>query len=207
MKNTIDRLIKIGVWTTVLLLIIRCIPDRGTLIELWMERRVGELIYSIVGYVGEAIAVSSILMKAFDLWVWKWPIVRRIIKTPVLYKEYKGKIISSYDDNKEYKGTLSIKQTYTSISIRFKTKESSSYSITAAIVENNDVNQLIYTYQNDPKANIQKRSPIHHGTAILEIDNVERIEGNYFTERGHSGSMVFLCQKKPGGGQSKRKKK
>lgn len=203
MKNTIDKLIKIGVWITVILFIIRCIPARETLVELWTGGYVGELIYSMVGYVGEAITVSFILMKAFDLWIWKWPIVRRIIKMPILYKEYKGKIISTYD-NKEHKGTLSIKQTYTGINIRLKTKESSSYSITATIVENNDVNQLIYTYQNDPKANIQKRSPIHHGTAILEVDNVEKIEGNYFTERGHSGSMVFLCQKKQGNGQSKK---
>ncbi|KMV77993.1 hypothetical protein HMPREF0979_01242 [Coprobacillus sp. 8_1_38FAA] len=56
---------------------------------------------------------------------------------------------------------------------------------------------MIYTYQNDPRANIQEHSPIHHGTAILNIDNIDKIEGNYFTERGTVGYMVFtVCQKK-----------
>lgn len=45
--------------------------------------------------------------------------------------------------------------------------------------------------------NIQERSLLHHGTAILNIDNIDKIEGNYFTERGTVGHMVFtVCPQK-----------
>ena len=107
-------------------------------------------------------------------------------------KEYKGKLTSSFD-NKDYKGNLTINQTFTKLSIKFKSSESSSYSIVASIIDNNDTNQLIYTYQNDPKANIQDRSQIHYGTAILSVDNVSKIEGNYYTGRGSFGYMVFTA--------------
>ena len=110
---------------------------------------------------------------------------------------YDGELKSSYNERKKYKGRLTVKQTFTKISLKYKSDESSSFSIIADIIDDHDVNQLIYTYQNDPKANIQERSPIHHGTAILNIDNIDKIEGNYFTERGTVGYMVFtVCPQK-----------
>ena len=194
MENTSDKLTKIGVWTTVILFVIRCLPSVSSLIDFWKTRDIFQLAYSVAGYLGEALAIGFLVVKLFDLWIWRWIIIRKLHKIPVLAKTYKGKLESDFD-NKIYKGTLSITQTFSKVNIRFKSDESSSYSITATIICNNDVNQLIYTYQNDPKANIQKRSRIHHGTAILNIDNVDKIEGNYFTERGTTGHMTFSSVK------------
>lgn len=192
MRNTVDKLIKIGVWVTAILFVIRCILAISVLAGLWQSRDFLGLIYNVISYVGEAIAIGLIIVKVFDLWIWKWKIIQRIHRVPVLKKEYNGKLTSSFD-NKNYKGALSINQTFTKLSIKFKSNESSSYSIVASIIDKNDTNQLIYTYQNDPKANIQKRSPIHYGTAILSVDNVSKIEGNYFTGRGTFGYMVFTA--------------
>ncbi len=192
MKNTVDKLIKIGVWVTAILFVIRCILSIGVLTGLWQSREFLGLIYNVISNVGEAIAVGLIIVKLFDLWIWKWKVVQKIHRVPVLAKEYKGKLTSSFD-NKDYKGNLNINQTFTKLSIKFKSSESSSYSIVASIIDNNDTNQLIYTYQNDPKANIQERSPIHYGTAILSVDNVKRIEGSYYTSRGSVGYMVFTA--------------
>ena len=63
----------------------------------------------------------------------------------------------------------------------------------------NQKNQLVYTYQNDPKQTIQNRSRIHYGTAILNIKrkkNAMLLEGDYWTGRNTSGSMSFSRQRK-----------
>ena len=192
MKNALDKLIKFGVWITVILFIIRCIPSIGVLIAAWRSRDYLGFAYNVASYVGEAIAVGFIIIKLFDVWIWKWKPLRKLHGIPVLAKDYKGKLSSSFD-KKDYKGNLTIKQTFSRISIKFMSNESFSYSIVASIIDNNDTNQLIYTYHNDPKATIQERSPIHYGTAILSVDNVGKIEGNYFTSRGSVGYMTFTA--------------
>lgn len=192
MRNAVDKLIKIGVWVTAILFVIRCIPSIGLLADLWQSRDFLGLMYNTISYVGEAIAFGFIIVKLFDSWIWKWKVVQKFHRVPALAKEYKGELTSSFD-NKDYKGNLIINQTFTKLSIKFKSNESSSYSIVASIIDNNDTSQLIYTYQNDPKANIQKRSPIHYGTAILSVDNVNKIEGSYYTSRGSVGYMVFTA--------------
>ena len=48
---------------------------------------------------------------------------------------------------------------------------------------------LIYTYLNTPRAEIQDRSAIHYGTAMLSIDDPKHLAGNYFTIRKSRGSM------------------
>ena len=190
-----EKLVKIGIWTTSIIFILRCIPSMKEVLALWNEGAFGKLVYTLFGYIGEAIAIGFIIIKLFDLWIWKWKYFSKIHGIPVLAQTYDGEISSSYDDSKTYKGVLTIKQTFSKISVKYKSDESSSFSVIATIIDNYDVNQLIYTYQNNPKANIQERSPIHHGTAILNIDNVTKIEGNYFTERGTVGYMVFIaCQ-------------
>ena len=50
---------------------------------------------------------------------------------------------------------------------------------------------LIYTYLNTPRAEIQDRSAIHYGAAMLNVDDPKRLTGNYFTTRLSRGSMDF----------------
>ncbi|MBQ6626301.1 MAG: hypothetical protein IIX27_03315, partial [Ruminococcus sp.] len=63
--------------------------------------------------------------------------------------------------------------------------------VTATIDNRDNVQHLIYTYQNEPKGEIQDRSPIHYGTAILDVTNPNEIKGNYYTSRNSRGSMTF----------------
>ncbi len=194
MKNSMEKLVKIGIWTTIILFILRCIPSMKGILELWNGGDFLKLVYTLFGYIGEAIAAGFIIIKVFDLWIWKWKYIAKVHGIPVLAQTYDGEISSTYDESKIYKGILTIKQTFSKISVKYKSEESGSFSVIATIIDNYNVNQLIYTYQNNPKANIQERSPIHHGTAILNIDDVKKIEGNYFTERGTVGYMVFTAR-------------
>lgn len=73
------------------------------------------------------------------------------------------------------------------------TIESHSNSITAVIENVNNEKQLIYTFINTPKAELQDGSAIHFGTAMLCIDDPKRIRGNYYTSRLTRGSMDFIA--------------
>lgn len=60
------------------------------------------------------------------------------------------------------------------------------------IDKNRDVKQLIYSYYNEPDANIRERSPLHYGTTKLDIktDN-KMMVGEYWTNRGSQGAITL----------------
>ena len=49
--------------------------------------------------------------------------------------------------------------------------------------------KLIYTYLNNPRDELQ--SPIDNGTVIIDIDNPNWLEANYYTGWKTRGSMRF----------------
>lgn len=155
--------------------------------------KIFELGYSIFGFIGESITVAAFLMFVFNKWAWKWKLIRLLHSVPILYNRYSGTFVSDYD-HKERNGELIINQTFLNISVVFNTAESSSRSITATIDNCDDLQRLIYTYQNEPKGEIQDRSPIHYGTAILDVTKPNEIGGNYYTGRKSRGSMTFTCK-------------
>lgn len=195
MDKSQNDLIKIGSWTIAIIFLIRILLARKVVVVDFCSGNFISLAYGLTGYLGEAVGLGFIFLKLFDSWIWKIKIVQKLTGKTSLAKEYKGKIHSDYDD-RVYKGTLTIKQTYSQIFVSFKSAESSSHSIVATIKKNDGINRLIFTYQNEPRANIQDRSPIHYGTAILDIDNVDVIEGDYYTGRNTRGHMIFSSVKK-----------
>ena len=84
------------------------------------------------------------------------------------------------------------------IQIKLYSNESKSNSIVAAfnIDENRDILQLCYSYQNNPKATLQKKSPIHYGSVILDIKgNGQQMEGQYWTSRNTTGDISIKKRK------------
>ena len=133
-------------------------------------------------------------MAVFNKWAWKWKWLHWIHDVPVLARNYNGTFISDYDGVKRF-GMLVINQTFLTVTVQLKTDESNSRSLTASFSEVQSVKHLIYNYQNDPRAEIQDRSPIHYGTAMLNVSNPMILEGNYFTGRKSRGSMKFEAVK------------
>ena len=132
-------------------------------------------------------------MACFNKWLWRWkPLNWLSGGMPILAKKYKGKIrFHSDDGDPERESEIVIKQTFLNVIVKLRTEESSSNSVTATIKEENGSKMLIYTYLNIPRAEIQDRSEIHYGTAMLNVDDPKRLIGNYFTTRKSSGSMDF----------------
>lgn len=166
--------------------------------ETWGDGGVTSVLRDAVQLLGQSLTVTVILMKLFDKYAWKWKLVRRIHDVPVLSKTYVGTIYSSYeekDDGKNVKaersGHLHVYQTFTKTVVELTTKESSSRSVMSYLGKDQGGARLIYTYQNDPSIDIQERSPIHYGTAVLRVNAAGSLKGFYFTTRKTTGEMEF----------------
>ncbi|MGX8700590.1 Cap15 family cyclic dinucleotide receptor domain-containing protein [Caproiciproducens sp.] len=188
------KFVNISIWLTAILLLVRLLISWTDVKDMWEAGHIFSLCYSFFGFIGEAIGVTAIVMAVFNKRAWKWKWLRWTHDIPVLAKSYNGEFISDYDGIKRL-GTMIIDQTFLSVAVQLKTDESSSRSLAASFSDVQSVRYLIYTYQNDPHAEIQDRSPMHYGTAILNVSNPMILEGNYFTGRKSRGSMKFEAEK------------
>lgn len=139
---------------------------------------------------------------AFDRWIWKWLYVRRwFSQTPDLNGTWKVTLQSDWINPETKQGIgpieciMTIRQTYSKLSARLFTAESSSYAVSQKIVRQNDgVFQFFATYQNTPDISLRgKRSEIHLGAFVLELrgEPTESLVGHYWTDRGTKGKMVL----------------
>lgn len=193
MTETSKKFMTMSIWVAIVLFALRCWIGWGDLSTAVAEKKTVECGYSIFGYAGEAIGVATLFMACFNKWFWRWkPLNWLSGGMPVLAKKYKGKIRFHRDGiDLEYDSEISIEQTFLNVTVKLGTDESSSNSVSATIKEENGSKMLIYSYLNTPRAEIQDRSAIHYGTAMLNVDNPKHLTGNYYTTRLSRGSMDF----------------
>lgn len=163
----------------------------------------------IIDCIGKSVTIISILSVAFCVHFWKCKIFQKwLVLIPNLNGVWTGYIASDWINPTTGEKipviltTLTIKQSLFITSCVIKTQESKSRSILSSFVidEDNQIMQLAYTYQNEPDQNIQERSRMHFGTAVLDISIQNGgyvLEGKYWTNRKTSGQMTFSCQEKP----------
>lgn len=192
MDDNMKKFLNMSIYISIFFLLIRCAISFEDIKQLWGNDSVLNVGYNLWGYTGESIGSAAIIMVIFNKWAWKWKIIRYFHNVPVLSKKYKGTFISNVDQVSR-DGEIFIAQTFLSVSVQLKTEESSSWSIVATLHKTEGVDRLIYTYQNESRAEIRKRSPIHYGTALLNINDSTILEGNYYTDRNTSGSMKFVA--------------
>ena len=185
MENKYGKLIKIAMWMAVLLFVVRCVIS-------WTSIAAGVTAYELFGYAGEAIGLAVVLTAFYERKLWKY---NPWETTPKLYTKYVGKFTSTYDSIAR-EGTLDIKQTLSTVSVIFTTKESKSRSLSASINDILGEKQLTYCYINQPKSEFRHRSEIHYGTAMLTILENGRLEGQYYTDRQTLGDMEFVPEEK-----------
>ena len=143
-----------------------------------------------------SISFTAIIVVLFVSWAWRWRGFQGwFVPIPNLNGKWEGSI--KFKDNGEdrtRKVSVDIKQTFLSIVVRFRSKESNSLSFCSSfnIDEKRGIKQLIYSYQNDPNANIRETSPVHFGTTKLDIgtDN-KSLTGEYWTSRETMGTIVL----------------
>lgn len=95
-------------------------------------------------------------------------------------------------------GTATIRQTFSSISIRLETKSSTSFLLAERVIRHGDgASEVIAVYQSDPSIHLRGiESEIHYGAFRYSISGSPPVEmkGHYWTDRGTSGSIRLIKQ-------------
>jgi len=130
----------------------------------------------------------GILFKWFDQKLWRSKLIRwtSLLKVPVLVGEWRGYVVSSFDDHKKsHEITVRISQTWTRIMILLSSGTSHSHTLTASIqVQEPEGMVLTYQFENQPKPHALKTMEIHIGTARLVFAADRVLEGYYYSGRG-----------------------
>lgn len=151
-------------------------------------------------------SIVFILTIIFSKWMWKWSIFYDwLVPFPNLNGTFKGFIHSTWVD--PYTGIkpepipciLSIKQSFMRISCVMRTAEMTSYSFSESFDLDKDkqMKRISYSYDSNPKSNVQQRSPKHSGTIKFSIsENPLSLMGEYWTERKTTGDIELSFWKK-----------
>ncbi len=196
MTETAKKFLNISIWVSIILFALRCWISWETLTQLVNANIIAEFGYSLFAYAGEAIGIAALFMAGFNKFLWRWKPINIITgRMPILSKKYKGTIKFEYEGKKQTRILeMMIEQSFLNVSVRIKTSESSSNSLTAIIETVDSERQLIYTYINVPRAEIQNRSAVHYGTAMIRVDDPKCLTGNYYTMRLSRGSMQLNAE-------------
>ena len=148
----------------------------------------------LFGDLSKTVCGLTIISSLFISFGWKWKIFKGwLVVIPNLSGKWTGTMYSNYETPPlEIPTEVEIKQTFFHTIVKLKTGESKSNSLVASfdIDKDKGVAQLIYTYQNIPKATVQDRSEIHYGTTILDISEDEtELNGFYWTNRETKGDL------------------
>lgn len=142
--------------------------------------------------------VVLLTIEVFDRWVWRWRLLHPwFVKRPVLHGTWRARFVSNWTDpatGAPYvgRGYMVIRQTYSRLSMRLVTPESSSELLVHEIVRAHDgTYSVLAVYRNDPNAAVRARSQIHYGAFRLTVSDspLETIRGVYWTDRLTCGDL------------------
>ncbi len=148
-----------------------------------------------VGRLGIVSSVLVALLWVFNRWLWRVPLIVRVLNTgPVLRGTWKGKLTSRFDDQRR-PVYLAVRQSFTEIEIRMLTEESTSETTSSQLLRRPEGLAVVeYAYNNIPRATVRDRSSVHFGAARLECTGQRptRLEGGYWTDRGTTGDIELI---------------
>ncbi|MCB9689731.1 MAG: hypothetical protein H6735_32130 [Alphaproteobacteria bacterium] len=148
----------------------------------------------------------ALVLAGFDRWLWRIPGLVHVHGVPDLNGTWKGELRSMWIDPATGASPppiptfVVIRQTYTAISVRTFTVESSSVSIAAGLVAEPDGSLVLtYLFRNEPKLSVQDRSRLHHGGVKAALaGESDKLKGSYWTDRASKGELSLVrIDKKP----------
>jgi len=134
----------------------------------------------------------------FDRLIWRLPLVNRLAARPCLRGAWEGILVPRSARGKNRMAgrsipiAVAIEQTFSTIAVRLRTRESGSVSLAAQLHREPDGSwMLATTYRNDPDLSVRKRSPIHYGATLLSLggDPPDAMKGHYWTDRDTKGDI------------------
>ena len=138
------------------------------------------------------LGIAGGLYEAFDKWLWRGFRKPGIVKVPDLQGQWEVDGYTSFDQTKSFKASVTIRQTWTHISVYLETEQSTSQSLAASLLSNQPEEPvLVYHYRNEPKPHAGETMHAHKGTAVLRLKNAQYMEGEYYSgrDRRNYGSL------------------
>ena len=116
MNEQQKKFLYITIWVFAICLLLRLLIS-GQEIAVNLKSDILALVYSAIGYIGEAISVTAIIMAIFEKTAWRWPLLSKIHNVPILFANYVGSFKTDYDQN-ERNCELTIEQSFTTIKVK-----------------------------------------------------------------------------------------
>ena len=147
-------------------------------------------------------AVLALLI--FDLFLWRirW-LQGWLVHRPDLRGTWKVELRSDWrdpaggDPRGPIAAFLCVRQSYSKLSMRLLTAESSSELAGSEIVQAADGTfQIAAVYRNEPRLIVREKNPIHYGAILLVVRGTppDSLSGHYWTDRKTRGEIVSLAQ-------------
>ncbi|WP_412030606.1 hypothetical protein [Deinococcus yunweiensis] len=144
-------------------------------------------------------AIFGALLALFQGWLWRtW--VGRLLQWPIpnLTGTWRGTVMPGVPPAGQPLAPpsevyLVVRQTAFGFRATLLSVQSASRTVAAEFTQLNGDVELVYSYVNTPLQNIQHRSPVHQGTAVLTMASgrPRSMRGLYFTQRLTRGELLF----------------
>jgi hypothetical protein len=155
---------------------------------------------------GVAVSALTALCLGFNLWCWRFVVFKGwLVHRPWIQGTWKVTLQSSWVDPTTgqqigpIEGFMVVRQSFSTLSLRLLTAESSSTTVSSAILKDADgVYRVVATYRNEPSAELRGvRSEIHYGALQLDVhgDIPDSLTGHYWTDRKTTGTLKLTDRK------------
>ncbi|WP_353207359.1 hypothetical protein [Sphingorhabdus sp.] len=146
------------------------------------------------------VGVLLLLLVGFDLWAWRLRFLQGwFVPRPDIRGTWRVELKSNWKDPATNSASprpicayLVVRQTYSTLSIRMITLESTSELVSAEIRRAGDgLYKVAGVYRNEPRLSVRDISPIHYGAIVLDVqgDPVKSLTGHYWTDRNTRGEL------------------
>ena len=177
MKDSIKKFLFISIWIAITLFFLRCSIAKPA------------NLYAAFSCAGDAVSITVAFMILYERLLWRYITLG---KTPKIYGAYSGTIEYKYNGESDVKDTsVIIKQSLLSVRVRITTNETTSFTITSNLREENGEYVLYYTYITNPKSKHSDDNPIQYGTCRLDLTNTDELHGIYWTSRTTKGDIYM----------------
>jgi hypothetical protein len=144
-----------------------------------------------------ATSAVTLLLLAFDRWLWRYPPFRWAVRRPVLQGTWKMTQRTTYEPRADetMESYLVIHQTYSSIRVNGLYAISDSQSLSADFATDKSRCVVSYIFRTDAHTMYRTGNPPSRGAAALKVGRKPQLhlEGDYWMERGTRGSVKSVA--------------
>lgn len=156
----------------------------------------GKLDATFVKAIVTATSAVTLLLLAFDRWLWRYAPFRWAVRRPVLHGTWKMTQQTTYQAraHEPMECYLVVHQTYSTIRVNGLYAISDSQSLSADLAVDRSRCMLSYIFRTDAHTMHRDGNPPSRGAATLKVGRQPQLhfEGDYWMERGTRGSITSV---------------